>query len=202
MHLMILCSNFHFEVLQFCLFKEIWYPWGVYKDLYRAWQEQAATINCDVKKKESCWHHTCVCDVTWDWCLGHVICEFYADSWSVGYIILFYFLILNSQSLSLVSTFPLSVNKNSPRNESVMETDWLVGTKPVCWYFYWDLGCGTNYLVPNLYMTKFGRKKSTVTKVNVPAHNNCNCSSLLVMLCAQFSATHFVHTHIEEELLL
>ena len=36
MHLMILCSNFRIEVLQFCLFKEIWYPWGVYKDLYRA----------------------------------------------------------------------------------------------------------------------------------------------------------------------
>ena len=79
-----------------------------------------------------------------------------------------------------------------------METDCLVGSKPVCWYFYWDLGLWhTNYLVPNLYMTKFGRKKSTVTKVNVPAHNNCNCSSLLVMFCAQFSATHLLcsNTH-------
>ena len=124
---MILCSNFHNEVLQFCLFKEIWYLWGVYKDLYRAWQEQAATINCDVKK--IMWHHTCVCDVTWDWCLGHVICEFYADSWSVGYIILFYFLILYSQSLSLVSTFPLLVNKKL--SQKWRKTDCLVGSKPV-----------------------------------------------------------------------
>ena len=52
-----------------------------------------------------------------------MICEFYADSWSVGYIILFYFLILNSLSLSLVSTFPIQWTKNSPGNESVMETD-------------------------------------------------------------------------------